>query len=74
MSVFSWAIAPDGDNEPTLWQHRTWDDPQPEAVAQRCDTHPVLWALAELLVADTPAGRDLRDDVLAALAGREVSP
>lgn len=72
--TFSWQIAPDGDNEPTLWRHRSWDDPQPEAVAQRCDTHPVLWALAELLVAYGPTGATVRAAVDAALAGREVSP
>lgn len=69
----AWSIAPDAANEPTLWRWRTWDDPQPAPVARRGATHPVMWALAELLVADTPAGRELRDDVLSALAGREVA-
>jgi hypothetical protein len=70
----TWSIARDGEDEPTLWSYRSWDDPRPVAIAQRCATHPVLWALAEALVADTAAGRDLRLDVATALDARPQSP
>lgn len=36
-------IAPDGEDEPTLWQDRRTQDPV--ALARRCDVHEHVWAI-----------------------------
>lgn len=70
----TYRILPDGDNELTLWRYTAWDDEHPEAVAQKCATHPVLWALAEELAGDTSLGGALRLSVAIALDQPAVAP
>lgn len=63
-----------GADGPTLFRYHSWDDTAPEAIAQKCNTHPVLWALAEELAAESAMGGALRLSVAIALGQAEVSP
>lgn len=40
-------IAPDGEDEPTLWDRTPdpWNDTEPLALVRRCDVRPETWAL-----------------------------